>query len=256
MNQSLITLLKDAQAQNLISKFSHFSDDDMSVFVHFTDPSVSKGYKVAKKLYDGYKLEVDYSGMFCELMERIIQENDDVSIPNLNRIMYKEVEKFNEIVLERSKENYKTEISKFEKFYNQYKNLNVFSTSIKSWDNLLIKPLDNLSNNKILRMDSELFNKVLDLQNQFNELSDGKEKAIQYEKLINKFLQHVKFDPSGVKKIRDLFIENLTFFQASQLPNPSAETVFKMLFERHKFDAEKFELRQFKDITEMLASLN
>jgi hypothetical protein len=256
METSLILrTVKDPQAQNLIAKFSHFTDDELNVFVHFDDPKISNRYKVAQKLHDGSRIQADQSSMFYELMEKIIQDNDDVSVPNLNRIMLKEVERYHELRFESNKNLFFNEITKFKKFQNQYAKMNVFETSTKGWQSMVFEPLQQLSENKILRMDIELLGQVLDLQEAFNSFSDGREKAIHYEKLIDKFLQHVKFDSKGVKKIKDLFVENLTFEKAAELPTPQVETIFKMLFERHKFESDKYELRQFENIDAMILAI-
>lgn len=247
--ESLINKLPDINARNKFLDFSHLSDDRQHVYINFVNQDP---VPVAKKLHDGTKIVPQ--GVYEDLFEAIIEQEDDHSVDILNEVLLKEVSKFNEYLIESSQGLFNDEIDKLNELYSKYLDLNIFNVSISKWNSSLFPRIDDLLMNKILRSHNVSYAKVLDIRNKFVELQDAKLRAVDYQKLIEQIVDNVKFDNYKLKLSQKLFEDKLTFKLALDLPTAEPKRVVDMLLKRLDYDDEKsqYVLRDFESIQEMI----
>lgn len=252
--ESLINKLPDFNARKKFLDFSHLSDDRQQVYLNFINQDP---IPVAKKLHDGTKI-VPQNGVYEDLFEAIIELETNHSINVLNELLLKEVSKFNDYLIESSEGLFNNEIDSLNVLYNKYLDLNIFNVSISKWDSALFPRIDDLLMNKILRSHAVIYAQVLEIKNKFIELQDSRVRALDYHKLIEQFVENVKFDNEKLKQSLKMFESNLSFRLALDLPSAQPTRILSMLFKRFNYDDKKSEylLRDFTSIQDMVDAAN
>ena len=251
---SLIHKLPDPNAKRQFLDYSHLSDDRQFVYINFVN---KEPVPIAKKIHDGTKI-VPQVGVYEFLVEALVEKHNDHSVHVLNDILLQEVEKFNQELMESSEGIFNEEISKLENLYQKYLKINVFNADLSRWDDKLYPQINDLLSNKILKSNDELYARILNLKNSFFELQDCKIKAIDYQRLIEQFVENVNFDKNELNKSQTLFEESLTFKLALELPKADPKNILKMLFQRFDYDNKKseYKLRNFSSIQDMIDAAN
>lgn len=258
MSRSSLFLIKDSNLRDISLKFSHFSENLENVFIHFNDSSISERHIVAKKIHGGYSLQAENQSPFFELIENIFQNNSDLSIQNLNALMIKEVSLYKEERFMEKKPYFDEQILKFEKLEKQYRNLNIFTTPINKWEEGIISPLFKLKNNELIGdSHKEYKTKFSELEEKFISYQKAYDTSVYYNKIIESFVKNAKKESKEIKKIQNLFLNNLTFEKALVLPEPKVALIFNMLLLRKEENGEiVHEVRSYENIDEMLSGLN